>query len=84
METGIGISTPLNVWENGQQKNVQHQTCLQQIRLLTGLNVGGETRSVAIQLVLQRCCKTNCTFFVARFAVPLDGGWNWHTIDTTV
>ena len=28
METGIGISTPLNVWENGQQKNVQHQTCL--------------------------------------------------------
>ena len=84
METGIGISTPLNVWENGQQKNVQHQTCLAKIRLLTGLNVGGETRSVAIQLVLQQCCKTNCTFFVARFAVPLDGGWNWHTIDTTV
>ena len=30
---------------------------LQQIRLLTGLNVGGKTRS--------------CTFFVARFSVPL-------------
>ena len=51
METGIGISTPLNVWKNGQQKNVQHQKpVLQQVRLLTGLNVGGETRSIAIQL----------------------------------
>ena len=36
---------------------------LQQIRLLTGLNVGGKTPNVAIQLVLQQCCKTNCTFF---------------------
>ena len=79
METGIGISTPLNVW-----KNVHMKPVLQQIRLLTGLNVRGVTRSIAIQHVLQQCCKTNCTFFVARFAVPLDGGWNWHTIDTTV
>ena len=44
---------------------------LQQIRLLTGLNVGGKTRNITIQLVLQQCCKTSCTFFVARFSVPL-------------
>ena len=30
---------------------------LQQIRLLTGLNVGGKTRNIAIQLVLQQCRK---------------------------
>ena len=30
---------------------------LQQIRLLTGLNVGGKTRYIAILLVLQQCCK---------------------------
>ena len=44
---------------------------LQQIRLLTGLNVGGKTRNIAIQLVLKQCCKTSCTFFVARFSVRL-------------
>ena len=44
---------------------------LQQIRLLTGLTVGGKTRNIAFQLVLQQCCKTSCTFFVARFSVPL-------------
>ena len=44
---------------------------LQQIRLLTGLNVGGKMRNIAIQLVLQQCCKTSCAFFVARFFVPL-------------
>ena len=38
----------------------------QQIRLLTGLNEGGKTRNIAIQLVLQQCC----TFFVARFSLP--------------
>ena len=43
---------------------------LQQIRLLTGLNVGGETRNIAIQLALQQCCKTNCAFFVTRLSVP--------------
>ena len=43
----------------------------QQIRLLTGLNVGGKTRKIAIQIVLQQCCKTSCTLFVARFSVPL-------------
>ena len=70
--------------KTGNKKTCNIKPVLQQVRLLTGLNVGGETRSIAIQLVLQQCCKTNCTFFVARFAVPLDGGWNWHTIDTTV
>ena len=44
---------------------------LQQIRLLTGLNVSGKTRNIAIQQVLQQCCKTSCAFFVARFSVPL-------------
>ena len=47
---------------------------LQQIRLLIGLNVGGKTRNIAIQLDLQQCCKTSCTFFVARFFVPLGHG----------
>ena len=46
---------------------------LQQIRLLTALNMGGKTRNIAIQLVLQLCCRTSCTLFVARFSVPL--GW---------
>jgi len=31
----------------------------QQIRLLTGLNVGGKTHNIAIQIVLQQCCKTS-------------------------
>ena len=35
---------------------------LQQIRLLTGLNVVGKTRNTAFQLVLPQCCKTSCTF----------------------
>ena len=29
--------------------------------------MGGKTRNIAIQLVLQQRCKTSCTFFVARF-----------------
>ena len=33
--------------------------------------MGGKTRNIAIQLVLQQCCRTSCTFFVARFSVPL-------------
>ena len=36
---------------------------LRQIRLVTGLNVGGKMRNIAIQLVLQQCCKSSCTFF---------------------
>ena len=39
---------------------------LQQIRLLTGLNVGGKTRNIAIQRVLQQCYKKSCTFFRTR------------------
>ena len=30
---------------------------------LTGSNVGGKTRNIAIQLVWQLYCKTSCTFF---------------------
>ena len=30
---------------------------------LTGSNVGGKTRNIAIQLVWQQYCKTSCTFF---------------------
>ena len=37
----------------------------------TGLNVDGKTRNIAFQSVLQQCCKTSCTFFVARFSVAL-------------
>ena len=39
---------------------------LQQIRLLTGLNVGGKTRNTTTQLVLQQYCKTSCAFFSPR------------------
>ena len=43
----------------------------QQIRFLTGLNIGSKTRNIAIQLVLQQRCITSCTFLrVARFSVP--------------
>ena len=45
---------------------------LQQIWLITGLNMGCKTRNIAIELVLQQCCKTSCKFFVARFSVPLE------------
>ena len=37
---------------------------LQQIRSFTGLNTGGKTPNIAIQLVLQHCCKTSCTFLL--------------------
>ena len=40
---------------------------LQQIRLLTGLDVGGKTRNIAIQLVLKLCCETSCILLVSRF-----------------
>ena len=32
---------------------------------------GGKTRNVAIQLVLQECCKTSCMFFGAHISLPL-------------
>ena len=42
---------------------------LQQIRLFTDLNTACKTCIIAFQrLVLQQCCKANCTFF-ARFTV---------------
>ena len=43
---------------------------LQQIRLLTGLNMSGKTCNITIQLVFQQCCKTSCAFLVAHFSVP--------------
>ena len=44
--------------------NTHIKPVLQQIRLLTGLHMDGKTRNIAIQLILQQCCKTKCTFFV--------------------
>ena len=37
----------------------------------TGSNMGGKTRNIATQLGLQQCCKTSCTFLVARFTTAL-------------
>ena len=51
---------------------------LQQIRLLTGLNMGSTTRNIAIQLVLQHCCKTSCTFFVAT--AVWENSWHLATL----
>ena len=48
-----------------------HQPVLQQIRLLTGLNVVGETHNTAFQLVLPQCRKTSCTFSFRLRAVSL-------------
>ena len=36
-----------------------------------GSNMGGKTRNIAIQLGLQQCCETSCTYFVARFTAAL-------------
>ena len=55
----------------GKLIKVRIKLVYQQIRLLTGLNACCKTRNIAIQLVLQQWCKTSCTFFVARFWVPL-------------
>ena len=33
--------------------------------------MGGKMRNIAIQLGLQQCCKTSCTYFVARFTAAL-------------
>ena len=44
-----------------------------QTYLLQGFFFAGvETRNIAIQLVLQQCCKKSCTFYLARFTVPID------------
>ena len=47
---------------------------LQQIRLFTGLNTGGKTRNIAVQLVLQQCCKTSCTFLLPVFRYLPESG----------
>ena len=36
--------------------NTHIKPVLQQVRLLTGLNVGGKTRNIVFRLVLQQCC----------------------------
>ena len=76
-----GQQKTCNLFCNVAAKLVEQRCCafsthitpvLQQIRfLLTVLKVGGKTRNIAIQLVLQQCCKTSFTFFVARFSVRL-------------
>ena len=46
---------------------------LQQIRLQGFFCVDGKTRNIAIQLVMQHCCKISYTFrffFLASFTVP--------------
>ena len=49
---------------------------LQQIRLLTGLNMDGKTCNIAIQLVLLPCCKTSYTFLFAIFFPTFRSWWN--------
>ena len=41
---------------------------LQQIRLLTGLNVGGKMCNITFQLVLLQCCETSCSFLLPVLA----------------
>ena len=38
-----------------------------------GSTVDGKMCNIAIQLVLQQCCKISCMFFVAHFTVALNG-----------
>ena len=35
----------------------------------TGLNMGGKVCNIANQLVLQQCCKTSLTYFIAQFTL---------------
>ena len=46
------------------------QTCQQPDLVQARFEVGGKTRNISIQLILQRCCKTRCMIFVASFSVP--------------
>ena len=41
-------------------------TCNNLICCGTGVNVGGKKRKIAFQLVLQKCCKTCCSFLWLR------------------
>ena len=39
-----------------------HATLSNLISCKTGLNEGGKTHNISIQLILHQCCKTSCTF----------------------
>ena len=62
--------------KNGQQKtcnlfcNIACKTSCIPDLLQDRFYVGGKTRNIACQLVLQQCCKTSCSFFVTRFYEP--------------
>ena len=45
------------------------RTCLATNQVARFVFVGGKTRSIAIQLVLQQCCKKGCAFFCCLFTV---------------
>ena len=68
--------TSLKVRKNGQQKtynlfcNIAAKGDERRCCAFYRFDVGGKTRNIAVQLVLQQCCKTSCAFFVARFSVP--------------
>ena len=56
---------------------------LEQLRLLTGLNVGSKTRNFTIELVLQQCCNTSCTFFCCPFFGTFNRGLTMVSCKTT-
>ena len=50
----------------------QHKTCLATNQVVNRFERRLlKARNITIQLVLQQCCETRCTFFFARFSVPL-------------
>ena len=67
------VLSVLQVRKWSEEKNSSRSGKIQGIICCkTGSNVGGKTRNIAIQLVLQQCCKTSCTFFLPRVKKPLD------------
>ena len=67
---------PRNDWYSGYISDVERftadvRTCLTTIRLQGFFFFCGKTSNIAIQLVLQQCCKTSCTFLVAYLTVHL-------------
>ena len=52
-------SLPCNFIQSGVST---HATYKYLISCKTGLNVGGKTHNIVVQLILQQCCKTSCTF----------------------
>ena len=70
-------------WNSDVARFTTHiKPVLQQIRLLTGLNVVGKTRNTAFQLVLPQCCKTSCTISFRLRAVSLFCSPSSETRDT--